>query len=130
VPALSVYSLRLAFAWGISGALLGGWTLFGKAVFAINPALRELHTHFMLHGWMIQVVFATAFWIFPRIAQVRPRPAFAVAGILLWNASLLMSAAGAWMEQAALAASILRFGGGACMAWHFLPRLRSANVQR
>lgn len=128
MPTLSAHALRLAFAWGIAGALLGGWTLIGKAAFHINAPLRELHLHFMLHGWMIQMVFATAYWIFPRIAQVRPRPALAVFGLVLWNSSLALNIAGIWLLEAAFLASLMRLFAAASLTVHFVPRLRGATA--
>ena len=81
----------------------------------------------MLFGWMIQVVFATAYWIFPRIDQVRPAQRLALLGFLLWNLSLAGDVAGLWMPAGPAAASILRLVAAVLFVTHFVPRLRPVS---
>jgi cbb3-type cytochrome oxidase subunit 1 len=127
MPALSAHALRLAFCWGALGALLGGLSLAGKAAWSMDPYARQLHMDLMLYGWMMQVVFATAYWIFPRIHQIRPTPALAVTGFVLWNSSLAANAAGLWYAAGPAAAAALRLVAAVLLVIHFVPRLRPVS---
>lgn len=129
MPPLSANSLRLAFLWGAAGALLGGFSLSGKAAGAMHLEARLLHADWMLYGWMMQTVFATAYWIFPRILQKRPAQKLALAGFVLWNLSLAADLSGLWIPESRLAASILRLTAAALFVMHFVPRLRPVSGQ-
>lgn len=126
MPALTVHSLRLAFVWGAAGAVLGGFTLFGKALSSMSPAARQLHMDCMLYGWMMQLVFATAYWIFPRVNQERPRAGLAIVGIAAWNASLVAATCVLWLPVSSFAAALLRLTAALLLALHFFPRIRAA----
>lgn len=125
MPRLTVLTLRASLLWGLAGVLLGAWALTAKGTGSMNPVVRSLHADLILYGWVVQTIFATAFWIFPRIQQVRPRPGRAGAGLALWNAAIVFDIFSAVQADAAALGSIIRFAAAVLFLLHFLPRIRS-----
>ncbi|QYK51283.1 MAG: hypothetical protein KF701_02025 [Anaerolineales bacterium] len=96
MPRFSVVAIRLALLYFLLGISVGALLLVNKAVL-LHPvlwALLPLHIEFLLIGWIVQLVFAVAYWIFPRYLNEpkRGRPALAWAALICLNASLLMLA--------------------------------------
>lgn len=63
--------LKTALLYLLGGTLLGGWLLAGRAWWpqAQYPyAIIAIHTHLLLVGFMLQMVFGVAIWMFPRKA--------------------------------------------------------------
>ena len=83
---------RLALLYFLVGITLGGLVLINKAVpfdFRIW-FLLPLHIEFLLMGWIVQLVFAVAYWIFPRFRfePKRGSAGFAWAALGLLNAGV------------------------------------------
>lgn len=99
MPRLSVIGIRLALLYFLFGISAGALLLIHKA-FPLHPALwalLPLHMEFLLYGWVVQLVFAVAYWIFPRFLNEpkRGNPILAGAALVLLNAAVLALAAAA-----------------------------------
>ncbi len=124
MPRFSVWGIRLALLYFLTGITFGAVLLLNKAV-PLHPALwalLPLHIDFLLIGWIVQLVFGVAYWIFPRFRNEpkRGNPRLAWAALLSLNLSLaLLATAGlalqpAWQLPARglqLAATVLMAGG-------------------
>jgi heme/copper-type cytochrome/quinol oxidase subunit 1 len=66
---------------------------------AAHPALagfRPTHLHLLVVGWITQVIFGVAYWMFPRYSAERPRGSEPLgwAAFILLNVGLLLRVAG------------------------------------
>ena len=54
-----------------AGLLLGGWLLVRRELFGIwpHPHLVSAHTHAVLVGFVMFLIFGVALWLFPRAAR-------------------------------------------------------------
>jgi hypothetical protein len=75
--------------------------------------LRAVYLHLFLLGWVTQMIFGVAYWMFPRASRERPRGRewMILATYLLLNAGLLLRAVGEPLDT-------LR--PGAAVAWLLL----------
>lgn len=92
MPKFSIWAGRLALLYFLVGITFGGLLLINKAApfdFRIWYLL-PLHIEFLLMGWIVQLVFAVAYWIFPRFTfEPKRGPAgFAWVGLGLLNAGV------------------------------------------
>lgn len=72
MPLISRWMLRLAFAWLVVGVGFESvWRLTSTSSFLARNAV--LHAVFI--GWLVQLVFGTAHWLFPKVTRERPRGA-------------------------------------------------------
>ncbi len=69
MPRLSQLMVRTALVWLIIGFGMGGLALWNKGLPFSSWVwtLRLAHVHALLIGWMVQLAFGVAFWIFPRL---------------------------------------------------------------
>lgn len=56
------------------------------------PALGPAWVHLLVVGWLTQLIFGVAYWLFPRVSRERPygQPAPAWAAFVLLNAGLVL----------------------------------------
>lgn len=113
MPRLSVIGVRLALLYFLLGITCGALLLINKA-YPLHPAvwgLLPLHIEFLLSGWIVQLVFAIAYWIFPRYIHEpkRGHPHLAWAALALLNAGIWVLAA---VSLAALAPEQAILGRG------------------
>ncbi|MCL5097375.1 MAG: hypothetical protein M1608_07585 [Candidatus Omnitrophica bacterium] len=92
MPRFSVWGTRLALLYFLAGFTIGALILINKAA-PLHPAiwsLLPLHIEFLLMGWIVQLVFAVGYWIFPRFKfePKRGRPGFAWVALGLLNAGI------------------------------------------
>ena len=142
MPPTSMWIIRLAIAYLVAGATIGGLVLAGKGIALPSAiwALRPFHIEFLLFGWMVQVAFGVATWILPRIpSRYSMRPVIAAAILLntgIWMVAgagvvpLVPDAAGSsavatirmWML---VLGRLLETGAFALFAYHVWPRVRA-----
>jgi heme/copper-type cytochrome/quinol oxidase subunit 1 len=75
VPALTRWYLRAAMIH-LGGALVLGVLVQVPAVVASHPVIAVLFPtllHLLVVGWITQVIFGVAYWMFPRYSAQRPR---------------------------------------------------------
>jgi hypothetical protein len=136
MPRLSVVAIRLALLYFLAGLTFGALLLANKGI-PLHPALWSLlplHIEFLLFGWIVQLVLAVAYWIFPRLAGDLPRgnPRLAAVAILLLNLGVLavaaasLAASGAWL----FAGRLLELAALLTFALHLWSRIRPTAVGR
>jgi hypothetical protein len=75
VPALTRWYLRAAMIH-LGGALVLGVLVQVPAFVASHPVIGVLFPtllHLLVVGWITQVIFGVAYWMFPRYSAQRPR---------------------------------------------------------
>ncbi|MCC7354307.1 MAG: cbb3-type cytochrome c oxidase subunit I [Anaerolineae bacterium] len=75
MPRLARWYIRTAFLYFAFGFTLGGAMLTDKWLgpHVIFVALRQIHVHYLLVGWMVQFIIGVAYWMFPRFTREQPR---------------------------------------------------------
>lgn len=135
MPAVSRWLLRAGMAWLLAG-LAGGVAVAGqgllglpRAVGAAGPAVF----HLLTVGWLTQLIFGVAHWMFPRASAERPRgrEGLVWAALLLLNAGLLLrlgaeplAALGHPSVPALAASGLLQLAAAACFTANTWPRVR------
>lgn len=96
MPDLSRFIIKLSLAY-LAGALLIGLALAapGQLEQVFGPllaALRPAYVHLLVVGWLTQLIFGVAYWLFPRHSRETPygRSWLAVTGFILLNAGLIL----------------------------------------
>lgn len=96
MPPLARYYIKTAFAY-LAAALLVGVLMAGGRLLPLPvsaAALWPTYLHLLVVGWLTQLIFGVAFWLFPRPSRAQPYgrtgPAWAAYGLL--NAGLLLRA--------------------------------------
>jgi len=98
--------------------------------------LRPTYWHLFLVGWVTQMIFGAAYWMFPIVGygptkRGDERPAWIALGLL--NAGLLLRtvaepwrlrAPGAWPTALLVAAAWLQWLAGVAFVVHIWPRIR------
>jgi hypothetical protein len=133
MPALSIWSIRVALLYLIAGFSFGAVMLINKGV-PISPfvwRLLPIHMEFLLVGWLVQLAMGVAFWILPRFRQQRGNSHVALAAFVLLNVGIWLAALGSalavpsWM---AVAGRLAEVGAAAAFAIHAWPRVKPAGA--
>ena len=87
MPPLSRWYIKLAMLYFISALLVGAL----QGLFDI-PYVGPAYVHMLVVGWITQMIFGVAYWMFPKYAPETPRGnnAVAVATFVLLNLGLLL----------------------------------------
>lgn len=136
MPRLSVAAIRLALAYFLAGLSFGALLLANKGL-PLHPALWSLlplHIEFLLFGWIVQLILAVGYWIFPRLAGDRPRGSLLLAGaaFVLLNLGVLAVSAGSLVSERALLflGRLFELGALLLFALHLWRRIRPTAVGR
>jgi hypothetical protein len=94
VPPLTRWYIRLAFLYLVLG-LLAGVAAAARQPLGLPAAIAALGpvaVHLFVVGWITQMIFGVAYWMFPRHSLDLPRgdPFPAVATFVLINAGLVL----------------------------------------
>jgi len=95
MPSLSVFMIRLSLAFFLCGVTLGALLLADKGL-AMMPWLwpwRWAHIALSLNGWLLNLVFGTAYWILPRnvSGEERGRPSTTILAVVMLNTGIVLS---------------------------------------
>ena len=137
MPPLTRWYIRLAFAYLVL-ALLTGTAAAARQPLGLPVtigALGPVAVHLFVVGWITQMIFGVAYWMFPRRSAELPRgdPAPAIATLVLINVGLLLRlAAEPWQTvhpsgaPAALlvASAAAQWLAGIAFAWQMWPRVK------
>lgn len=85
MPAQSVWMIRMSLVYLLIISLIGSLLLIHKVV-DIHPAMwafLPVHYEMAIWGWLVQFVMGTAYWIFPRYLQSKPRGSVRTAWIVV-----------------------------------------------
>lgn len=94
MPTLTRLFIRTALAYFVA-ALLVGVLVAARPVIALPPivgALGPVYFHLLMLGWVTQLIFGIAYWMFPRFSKDQPHGSerLAWASYALLNAGLVM----------------------------------------
>jgi hypothetical protein len=137
MPTLTRWMVKTALGWLVAALILGvamqlPWAARAPALVAVWPT----YLHLMVVGWLTQLVFGVAFWLFPRYSAEHPRGSerigWAVYGLI--NAALVLRLAAEPFRAAAAARPALVLSAGLHLAAVALfiantwPRLKSRGL--
>lgn len=97
MPTLTRWFIKSALLYFVVSLLVGA-ALAGRALLAL-PAfvagLMPVYFHLFMVGWVTQMIFGVAYWMFPRYSKERPRrsESLARATYVALNAGLVSRAA-------------------------------------
>ncbi len=94
MPSLTRWFIKASLAYFVT-ALLVGLALMARAVLDLPPfiaAWSPVYFHLFMVGWISQLIFGIAYWMFPKYSKERPRGSeqLALATFVLLNAGLLL----------------------------------------
>ena len=109
MPRPSVWMIRIYFVSLAIVAVSGALILINKGS-GLHPAtwaLLPLHYELAIWGWLVQFVMGTAYWMFPRHLEGKPRGSEAEAWIAaaLLNAGVLIIILHAYIDQGVIPAT-------------------------
>lgn len=135
MPALTRWYLRAGMVYFLA-ALASGLVLAVPSVTARHPAFAVFgptQLHLLTVGWITQVIFGVAYWMFPRFSASRPRGSEPLgwATLVLLNAGLLCRVAGEpWSRLGhpapglLVASALLQLVAGWAFVFNTWPRVR------
>lgn len=128
MPLLTRLCLRAGLGWLVIALTAGLWLAVSPG--NAPPGLRPTWIHLITVGWITNLIFGVAHWMFPRASREQPRgPVFwgwvAFGGL---NAGLLLRALAESFPEASApalleAAAVFQLGAGLAFAIHIWPRL-------
>lgn len=94
MPPLSRWYIKLALIYFVA-ALVGGVLRAATPLVALPPvfaALGPVQVHLLVVGWVTQMIFGVAYWMFPKHTTEAPRgnDVVAVATFILLNLGLVL----------------------------------------
>jgi hypothetical protein len=95
LPRLARWYIKTALAWLLAG-LATGVAIRIPALAIPASALQPVYIHFIVLGWLTQLIFGVAYWMFPKASLDRPRghEGLAILSYALLNVGLLTRAVG------------------------------------
>ncbi len=75
MPTLSRWFVKTAMLYFLSGFTLGGWLLIQVDTprQPLASVLQPVYWHLLLVGWLMQLIFGVAYWMFPAFSKERPQ---------------------------------------------------------
>lgn len=76
MPTITRWFLRLALVYLLLSLLVGVLVVIPNAVSPVHPllpALSPVYFHAFMVGWVTQMIFGVAFWMFPKASRDQPR---------------------------------------------------------
>ena len=141
MPSISRWYLRAGMLYLVAG--LGAMAVVAAAAAGwLSPAWlawRATALHLLTVGWLTQLIWGVAFWMFPVASRERPRgnESWMAAAFVLLNLGLLLRAAvepslrGApWGGAALVASGGLQWAAALLAAGALWPRVRAAGPAR
>jgi len=94
MPPVTRWSVKLSLVYFLI-ALLVGLAQAAQQPLGLPPAVAALgpvYVHLLVVGWITQMIFGVAYWMFPRFSKDTPRgsDALALAAFVLLNGGLLL----------------------------------------
>lgn len=133
MPQISIFFIRTALIYLVTGFSLGGLLLYNKAyLFSSNLwQLIPIHYFMLFYGWVIQLAFGVAFWIMPKAGKFYGNTDLAWlsygllnSGLITLIISFLLLFLNSEIKFLYLLATILIYIGIACFIFHIWPRVR------
>lgn len=137
MPTLARWHIKTALIYLaaalVIGALLAAQPLFGPS--AAIAALRPVFLHLLMVGWISQLIFGVAYWMFPKYRKDQPRGSARLgwAVYILLNLGLVLRAVGepllilapgSLVSAAVAAAAVLQVAAGWLFIANTWPRVK------
>lgn len=128
MPLVSRFMIKAAFAWLllalVGSAAVAAWPMPGYVW--PGAAARAAVMHLLTVGWLTQLIFGVAHWLFPRYSRERPHGAawlvwVAFVAMNLGVAGRLVGSNAVWGETVG---GSLQFAGILAMTVAIWPRVR------
>jgi hypothetical protein len=89
MPPITRWHIKLSLLYLVAGLGLGAMRAAGTEP---GGLLFPSYTHLLVVGWVTQMIFGVAYWMFPRLSKERPRGsnALAIGACVLLNVGLLI----------------------------------------
>jgi heme/copper-type cytochrome/quinol oxidase subunit 1 len=129
--------IKTGIGFLFAGLILGSWLLVRRELFGIwpHPHLVSAHTHAVLVGFVMFLIFGVALWLFPRAPKEDRRYSPERVAFAYWilvaatGGRFLAEMARAWSDAAALPWIVVAGGlgqvvGSAIYFWTMWPRIR------
>ncbi len=97
MPTLTRWFVKTAMAYLALSLIVGVWAALQPILRAGAPiGLFPVYLHLLVFGWLTQLIFGVAYWMFPKAPQGPPRGSERLGWTtyLLFNLGLLLRAAG------------------------------------
>ncbi len=97
MPTLTRWFVKTAMLYLALSLIMGIWIAFGPVLGHGGMAgLFPVYLHLLVFGWLTQLIFGVAYWMFPKYARGQPRGSETLgwATYVLFNVGLLLRAAG------------------------------------
>ena len=109
MPLLARAFIRLGMVYFVVATLMGLLVL-AQAPLALPPQVAVLHPtylHLLTVGWITQLIFGVAYWMFPKFSRENPRrnPRLGWVVLILLNSGLILRAIGEPLHSLAPASS-------------------------
>lgn len=136
MPRLTIWMIRAALIYLLTGFTFGGLLLFHKGIpiSAMLWSLLPAHIEFLLLGWTVQLVMGMAFWILPRFRRPprRGNTIFAWLAFGLLNLGVLVVGLGPLITTSPIATFAGRsaeLAAALTFAAHAWPRVKPTGAQ-
>ena len=93
MPLLTRCFLKTAITYFVASSCLGGYLLIAVGLqWNVPLVLQPVYWHMLLVGWLMQLIFGVAYWMFPPFAKGQPHryPALAWFTYAALNVGLLL----------------------------------------
>lgn len=137
MPGLARFIIKLSLLY-LAVALLAGVALSApiQQRLPVLGAMQAGYIHLFVVGWLTQLIFGVAYWLFPRRSREKPFGCrkLAVSGFAVLNAGLLLRIVaepaqawdpGGWAEAGTVASAVLMWLGCVLLAAYFWTRVRT-----
>ncbi|HXE57835.1 MAG TPA: hypothetical protein VNK43_07535 [Gemmatimonadales bacterium] len=135
MPPQTRWFLRAALLYLVAALALGVILTLPRAVEAhpLLGALWPTYLHVLVVGWLTQLIFGVAYWMFPRHSAGRPRGSAALGWASFWllNAGLLLrlvaepwQVLGGQVGVVLVASAALQLGAGWAFVLNTWPRIK------
>jgi hypothetical protein len=127
MPSLTRWFVRAGMVYLLAAFVIGVISAAGPGL--LNASIWPTYLHLFIVGWITQIIFGVAFWMFPRASRELPRGTEPLgwAAFVLLNAGLLLRAvaepratSGAWLALAGL----LQLAAAICWVLLIWPRVK------
>jgi hypothetical protein len=130
MPVLTRWFIKTSLAYLVA-ALVLGVVHAARAGAAIDP----VYVHLLVVGWITQMIFGVAYWMFPKYSKEVPRGSdrLALASYVCLNAGLLVRVVaepavarhpGTWLGPALAVSALLQWLGGMAFVANTWARVR------
>jgi hypothetical protein len=95
LPTLARWHIKTALAWLVAGLALGVVSYLPLGGFP-SATFAPVYVHLLVVGWLTQLVFGVAYWMFPKASLEKPRghEGLALATYALLNLGMAARAVG------------------------------------